>query len=645
MLKDAGQKIDWLSGQDLEWLQTPDGQHWLNYLRMLEEKLPDLFEEGKYHPDDVDQLAPFLTKEYRKGRFTRYEPGDPQVIPDSYSVPYTEIPKWAEYLRSRRGIGTRLLSPDYAWQHLTQDRRSWDSEYDDRKWQGLYKPSQLKALDEAMDKRQRELEHPVPERRDLKQIEPTFYWWDLMDGLNRRKPDLETLKLVADTAKRHKQVQALGEQFATFPDLAEGIRPHLAEYVHPQTGQLQNEPAYTVDPIPGFEWGEAKPVTHETVPEEVPPSQDSALFESQPQGQARFTQEQLDRLREIYRDEFPENEYYDINRPAVHADWEEYLRNRPAIQEQVGRPHYPEGPWHYAKEQSPWWKDEYYSEGYSDPMHYIEQSTQGVPQEYRDAHDAATQAGYDPPELIHGDNDWHAMVHSFVHAPKFDKDLAHRLERTALERGDWDSLMHEGILPWLRSNGAAQDDGTWNEHKANDEAIDHWSDRANVHTHPVTGEIESPQIDPTGEIQTAWGRWWKDHSHLYRSPMGGQTIAPGTSIAKIAALSAPLYYRWAFNPDDGTVTLDHNESTHPAFVQTPSAMRDSEHSTHGYAYRISGGWRLTDYEHNPVSDPFIVAQVVRTIRGEDGRKQADGIWQFREPDYDRLHYGQPVEDK
>jgi hypothetical protein len=38
---------------------------------------------------------------------------------------------------------------------------------------------------------------------------------------------------------------------------------------------------------------------------------------------------------------------------------------------------------------------------------------------------------------------------------------------------------------------------------------------------------------------------------------------------------------------------------------------------HGYAYRIHGGWRITDDEHRPVKDPHVVEKVVKALRSSD----------------------------
>jgi hypothetical protein len=84
---------------------------------------------------------------------------------------------------------------------------------------------------------------------------------------------------------------------------------------------------------------------------------------------------------------------------------------------------------------------------------------------------------------------------------------------------------------------------------------------------------------------------------------------------------APVYYRWTFSPRTG-VSLGHNEGDLDAFVQYREGSSDSD--TNGYAYRIGNGWRLTDWEHRPVEDPYVVSQVVRKLqdREQTGRQRA-----------------------
>lgn len=380
MLKDAGEKLDWLSNEDLPWLRSPEGQQWMEWLRRREAELPDYHDEGEYTPNDVDELAPFLTKEFRKRRI-KHQPSnfnDP-LAHDAYTSTGTypstfvdQIPRLAEYLRSREGSTINHMDPSYKLADLADDRYDWDQRYDRGTWDNVGALDDLRPLSMDMSQRNAELAHPYKDRRDLQPITPTYDWHSLLsDYRGYDDPEGWGTQLV-DHAQRSGQV--------------------------PMLGQATND----------------------------------------------------------YLDNF------------------------------------------------------------------------------------ASQ--YDEPRL--------AMAVS------------------------------NNLQPYY-----------------------------------------NPQTNGYGH----------------------QPVQPGQVLARVSALDTPLYYRWVFHPEDATVDIDHNGSKHPAYVDTQRHLPADKDSQHGYAYRIHGGWRLTDYEHNPVSDPFIVATVVQAITGKDGRRQSStGIWQFVEHDFDRLHYGQPT---
>lgn len=112
-------------------------------------------------------------------------------------------------------------------------------------------------------------------------------------------------------------------------------------------------------------------------------------------------------------------------------------------------------------------------------------------------------------------------------------------------------------------------------------------------------------------------------------------------------MDRPLYYRFVFKPSDGSVEISHNAEGHPADVPYHSELADERDTYHGYAYRIGKGWRLTDWEHQPVSDPFVVSQVLRRLRQEEGftlpHSDLDDWSEQPDPNYDQFHYGLPVD--
>lgn len=107
----------------------------------------------------------------------------------------------------------------------------------------------------------------------------------------------------------------------------------------------------------------------------------------------------------------------------------------------------------------------------------------------------------------------------------------------------------------------------------------------------------------------------------------------------------PIYYRFALKPSDGSVLLSHNQEGHPARVRTHADLAQEGNEpgmVHGYAYRIRGGWRLHDYEHRPLTDPFVKAQVSKAIRQAEGGKAEVEKRQQPFPEGMRFHYGLPV---
>ena len=83
-------------------------------------------------------------------------------------------------------------------------------------------------------------------------------------------------------------------------------------------------------------------------------------------------------------------------------------------------------------------------------------------------------------------------------------------------------------------------------------------------------------------------------------------------------MSKPFYYLWAYDSHHERVILEHNddrpkneEVTHSNILDDLPNDPDNEL---GYAYRIDGGWRITNDEHDPVEDPFIVDKIKKRIQ-------------------------------
>lgn len=133
---------------------------------------------------------------------------------------------------------------------------------------------------------------------------------------------------------------------------------------------------------------------------------------------------------------------------------------------------------------------------------------------------------------------------------------------------------------------------------------------------------------------------WSEHRDPYRPEL--QSMMEHRNFSKVAAAKSdvPLYYRWAFSPDSGETALAHNHEDHPAKVKGHgdlAGILNRPNLVHGFAYRVPGGWRLTDWDHQPVDDTFVVSRVLDALRGKHSTPPSFGA-----TDFERLHYGQPT---
>lgn len=81
--------------------------------------------------------------------------------------------------------------------------------------------------------------------------------------------------------------------------------------------------------------------------------------------------------------------------------------------------------------------------------------------------------------------------------------------------------------------------------------------------------------------------------------------------------SGPIYWLWVHDPFNDEVTLEHNEDRHPAEHLDHSHLAERvphPDRVHGFAYRIGNGWRITDNEHRPVSDPHVFRLVEKALK-------------------------------
>lgn len=92
-------------------------------------------------------------------------------------------------------------------------------------------------------------------------------------------------------------------------------------------------------------------------------------------------------------------------------------------------------------------------------------------------------------------------------------------------------------------------------------------------------------------------------------------------------IKRPPYYRFCYSPASGDVALSHNQEAKPADLPTHAdlaAQLNEPDLLHGYAYRINNGWRLTDWEHRPVTDPHAKMSVAGELSRVEGKNYESG---------------------
>lgn len=83
-----------------------------------------------------------------------------------------------------------------------------------------------------------------------------------------------------------------------------------------------------------------------------------------------------------------------------------------------------------------------------------------------------------------------------------------------------------------------------------------------------------------------------------------------------------VYHQWGYHPHQDQVHLND----------------DNDYDQNGYAYRIDGGWRLTDKDHDPVNDPYLIKKIMGALNGENGEEPISP----NDLNFEKLHYGQPL---
>lgn len=82
-----------------------------------------------------------------------------------------------------------------------------------------------------------------------------------------------------------------------------------------------------------------------------------------------------------------------------------------------------------------------------------------------------------------------------------------------------------------------------------------------------------------------------------------------------------LHYRWTYDEDSGDVELVHNDEKRRAETEyhlDVAQRHPGQHLRHGFADRIEGGWRITDWESKAEKDQHTKQKVIEAIREREG---------------------------
>jgi hypothetical protein len=152
------------------------------------------------------------------------------------------------------------------------------------------------------------------------------------------------------------------------------------------------------------------------------------------------------------------------------------------------------------------------------------------------------------------------------------------------------------------------------------------------HLRPNTEEVAARDLPPGSFYGTLYGNVHKldpdrlpherlipTHIHTPDDPWPPQQAQePQQTLSRVTVASAhPVRKLWAFSPQSGQVHLYDEGDHHPTEVPTHESIARKLGEVglhHGYAYTIPGGWRVLDYHHQPVADPYVLRFVVNALR-------------------------------
>lgn len=82
--------------------------------------------------------------------------------------------------------------------------------------------------------------------------------------------------------------------------------------------------------------------------------------------------------------------------------------------------------------------------------------------------------------------------------------------------------------------------------------------------------------------------------------------------------NGPPYFLWVFDPVEDRVVVEENQTKHPADHVSHRHIAERERIYHpsrmeGYVYHIKRGWRITNSDSTPVSDPHVVDKILKAL--------------------------------
>ena len=108
----------------------------------------------------------------------------------------------------------------------------------------------------------------------------------------------------------------------------------------------------------------------------------------------------------------------------------------------------------------------------------------------------------------------------------------------------------------------------------------------------------------------------------------------------------PMFYVWCFSPRSGEVSFTHALEGHALDNRTLGTLANEandQNAMTGYAAKIERGWRVTDNDGKPLTDPFVKRQVVRALgSGHPDQEVSEHDNNPYPVDWDRYQYGKPM---